>query len=361
MLCARRAASTLLRSTRSFTVLAIESSADDTCAAIVTSDRKILSNVVIKQLSLHEQYGGIEPMTAIQAHQRNLPFAVTRALKEANADIVKDIDGIAFTRGPGMPGCLSVGMNASKTMAAALGKPLVGVHHMQGHALTPLLTSEEQNMPQFPFLTLLVSGGHTLLLLAESPVKFKILVNTVDQAIGRVIDKVSTLLEIPWTPLGPGDALEKYCEVVQETELLHLGDSIMHGRKDFSFSGLHSQVERYLHSHGGIQNLDDAHRRALAFSFQYNAFAQLEDKIHIALKWCERQSIHVNHLVEFDPQRSIGLVFPPPKYCTDNAVMIAWASMPRFLAKDYDDYGINLKAKWSIEELADPDSVNPVS
>ncbi|KAF6760031.1 glycoprotease [Ephemerocybe angulata] len=372
----RRATTTLsrLRSSRFFTVLAIESSADDTCAAVVTSDRKILSNVVIKQLSLHEKYGGIEPMTAIQAHQRNLPFAVSRALREAGTDIVKDIDGIAFTRGPGMPGCLSVGMNGAKTMAAALNKPIVGVHHMQGHALTPLLTSDEADLPQFPFLTLLVSGGHTLLLLAESNVKFNILINTVDQAVGRVIDKVSTLLQIPWTPLGPGDALEKYCQDVPETALISLGNSIMRGRRDFSFSGLHSQIELYLKDNGGIEALDDAQRRAIAFSFQYNAFAQLEDKIKLALQSCEMQSIAINHLVvsggvasnqylrqrlsaclkEYSPERDIGLVFPPPKYCTDNAVMIAWASMPRFLAGDSDDYGVGLQPKWSIEDLTPP-------
>jgi N6-L-threonylcarbamoyladenine synthase len=152
-------------------------------------------------------------------------------------------------------------------------------------------------MPQFPFLTLLVSGGHTLLLLAESNTKFKILINTVDQAIGRVIDKVSALLDIPWTPLGPGDALEKYCQDVQESRLIYLGDSIMRGRRDFSFSGLHSQMERYLHSQGGLGSLDEDHKKALAYSFQYNAFAQLEDKVHLALKWCESQSIYVNHLV----------------------------------------------------------------
>ncbi|KAJ3539265.1 hypothetical protein NMY22_g4815 [Coprinellus aureogranulatus] len=373
MLCPRRRAFvSLFRSARPFTVLAIESSADDTCAAVVTSDRRILSNVVVKQLTLHERFRGIEPMTAIQAHQRNMPSAVTRALREANVDIVKDIDGIAFTRGPGMPGCLSVGMNASKTMAAVLNKPLVGVHHMQGHALTPLLTSMESENPQFPFLSLLVSGGHTLLLLAESNTKFKILIDTVDQAIGRVIDKVSALLEIPWTPLGPGDALEKYCQDVPESRRIHLGDSIMRGRKDFSFSGLHSQVERYLHSKGGLNNLDSDHKRALAYSFQHDAFAQLEDKVHLALKWCESQSIYVSHLVvsggvasnqflrqrlstcvtDFDANRRIGLVFPPPKYCTDNAVMIAWASMHRFLAGDYDSYGLDLRAKWSIEDLA---------
>lgn len=142
-----------------------------------------------------------------------------------------------------------------------------------------------------------MSGGHTLLLLAESQSKFKILVNTVDQAIGRVIDKVSAQIEIPWTSLGPGDALEKYCQGVSEADRVHLGGPILPGRREFSFSGLHSQVERYISSHGGIQSFEDAHRRALAYSFQHDAFAQLESKVHLALEYCERKSISVNHLV----------------------------------------------------------------
>jgi len=136
-----------------------------------------------------------------------------------------------------------------------------------------------------------------MLLLAESDTKFKILINTIDQAVGRVIDKVSTLLEIPWTPLGPGDALEKYSEGVPEQDMVELGNSSMPGRKEFSFSGLHSQVERYIHAQGGIENLSDAQRKAVAATFQRNAFAQIEDKIHLSLKWCESQSIYVNHLV----------------------------------------------------------------
>ncbi|KAH6914100.1 glycoprotease [Coprinopsis sp. MPI-PUGE-AT-0042] len=361
-----------------FTVLAIESSADDTCAAVVDSSRRVLSNVVIGQLDLHEKFRGIEPMTAIHAHQQNMPVAVSRALAEAKVDIVRDVDGIAFTRGPGLPGCLSVGMNAAKTLAAALGKPLVGVHHMQGHALTPLLTSSEEDMPQFPFLTLLVSGGHTLLLLAESNTSFKILVDTADLAIGRAIDRVSTLLAIPWTPLGPGDALEKFAEGVPDDARLRLGnpDRVKPGPKDFSFAGLHSQVERYIHAKGGLEQMSEGNRRILAHSFQHAAFSQLEDKIRIALSWCQSQSIDIGHLVVSGGVASnqclrqrldaclksvstgppVKVVFPPPKLCTDNAVMIAWASMHRFAAGDYDDYRIGSRPKWTIEELTTPPS-----
>ncbi|TFK44575.1 Gcp-like domain-containing protein [Crucibulum laeve] len=371
---ARIARPRLLRLTRNFTVLAIESSADDTCAAVVTSSRQILSNVVIKQHELHEEYGGIYPPTAIHAHQRNMPFAVKRALSEANVDIIRDIDGIAVTRGPGMPGCLSVGTNAAKTLAAALNKPLVGVHHMQGHALTAIFTSESGTI-KFPFLTLLISGGHTLLLLATDHHSFRILATTEDESIGRTFDKVSKLLALKWTALGPGDALEKFCaEEADEApvEIPPITRPLI-GKMQFSYSGLHSNIERFVHRAGGIENIDISTKRALARAFQEAAVKQLEEKVLLALQSCRQKGIHIQNLVvsggvasnhylrgrlqqcvitESANQNSpISLVFPPPYLCTDNAVMIGWASMHRFLAGDYDDYGVELQPKWSIEDL----------
>ncbi|CDO76685.1 hypothetical protein BN946_scf184677.g5 [Trametes cinnabarina] len=176
------------RSSRAFTVLALESSADDSCAAVVTSNRNILSNVVVSQQAFVEQYGGIHPFIALHAHQRNMASSSPNVLSSA-PELTPHVDGIAFTRGPGIPGCLSVCGNAARTLAAALNKPLVGVHHMQAHALTPLLTSPPSELPQFPFLTLLVSGGHTLLLLASSRTSFRILATTLDESIGNAYDK----------------------------------------------------------------------------------------------------------------------------------------------------------------------------
>ncbi|KAG5650193.1 hypothetical protein H0H81_000352 [Sphagnurus paluster] len=296
---------------RRFTVLALESSADDSCAAVVTSSRAILSNVVLKQNHLHEGYGGIHPMVAIQAHQRNMvspicaavrpltsvqPLAVKRALHEANVDIRKDIDGIAFTRGPG--GCLSVGSNAAKTLAAALNLPIVGVHHMQAHALTPLLTSWP-NPPKFPFLTLLVSGGHTLLLLATSLTSFRILATTPDESIGRAFDKVSRMLGLPWTALGPGAALEAFCLTEPEADLPELPPfpRPLRGQLGFSYSSLHSYVERYITAKEGLDNVDLPTRLALARGFQNAAVAQLEEKLLLAFKWCSENNIHVHDVV----------------------------------------------------------------
>ncbi|KAF8891701.1 glycoprotease family-domain-containing protein [Infundibulicybe gibba] len=355
---------------RKFTVLAIESSADDTCAAVVKSSREICSNVVIKQHDLHEAYGGIHPAVAIEAHQRNMPLAVKRALAEAKVDIVKDIDGIAFTRGPGIGGCLSVGSNAAKTLAAALNKPLVGVHHMQAHALTPLLTSWP-DIPKFPFLSLLISGGHTLILLAASLKSFRVLATTPDESIGRAFDKVSRMLELKWTKLGPGAALEEFCKdggVLAPLDIPPFPRP-MHGKLGFSYASLHSHAERYINKRGGVASLDDAERRSLALGFQAAAATHLEDKLLLAVNWCTQNNINVEHIVVSGGvasnaflrerlhaclshlQQPISLNFPPPSLCTDNAVMIGWASMHRFLARDHDHYSIDLRPKWIIEDL----------
>ncbi|KAF9047301.1 Gcp-like domain-containing protein [Panaeolus papilionaceus] len=359
---------------RRLTILALESSADDTCAAIVDSSRRILSNVVIKQHDIHEAFGGIEPISAIHGHQQNMPVAIRRALDEASMDIGRDIDGIAFTRGPGMPGCLSVGLNSAKALAASLNKPLVGVNHMQAHALTALLTSPPATGPKFPFLTLLISGGHTLLVLATSVRSFKILASSRDESIGRTFDKVSKLLSIKWTALGPGDALERFCEEnddIQTPVSFPTFPRPLMGQLAFSYSGLHSHAKNVLADLGGIANIDTATRRSIAREFQTAAVAQLEEKLKLGLRWCQMRNIPVKDLVlsggvasnqylrsrmqqslvELQPEQPIATIYPPPHLCTDNAVMIAWASIYRFLDNDTDAYTIGLRPKWSLEEL----------
>ncbi|RDX47115.1 glycoprotease [Lentinus brumalis] len=357
---------------RRLTVLALESSADDTCAAVVTSDRKILSNVVINQQAFLEEYGGIHPFVALHAHQRNMPGAVQRALREANITI-GEVDGIAFTRGPGIPGCLSVCGNAARTLAAAVNKPLVGVHHMQAHALTPFLTSPADALPTFPFLTLLVSGGHTLLLLATSPTAFRILATSLDESIGNAFDKVAKLLQIPYSGRAPGAALERFCTsgpAVGDEDIpeIHMPRP-MRGRLAFSYTGLHSTVERFLDARRG--EIDERTKLGVARSFQKAAVGQLEDKLVLGMRECAQKGIRVRHLVVSggvasnsflrerlracldteSPDERVELVFPPPHLCTDNAAMIGWAAMDRFLAGDTDPYSIESRPKWSLEEL----------
>ncbi|ESK93145.1 o-sialoglycoprotein endopeptidase [Moniliophthora roreri MCA 2997] len=366
---------------RTLTVLAVESSADDTCAAVVDSNQRILSNVVIRSFDELQKWGGIHPAVAILEHQRNMPIAVKRALEEAKMN-VNDVDGIAFTRGPGIAGCLAVGTNAAKTLAAALGKPLVGVHHMQAHALTALLTSSEHEMPTFPFLTLLVSGGHTLILLARSNTSFQILATTPDESIGRTIDKVSRMLDLKWDGIGPGAALERFCASNEDSALpadFRPFPRPLHGELAFSYSSMHSHVERFFHARGGLQSVGQAERLAIARAFQEAVFRQLVDKLKLAFDWCERKNVKVRHLVvsggvasnsllrqrlkecleEVQSEEPIVSVFPPPSLCTDNAVMIAWAAMHRLLARDYDEYTIAPRSKWSIEDICSDKNSTP--
>ncbi|KAF9017521.1 peptidase M22, glycoprotease [Hymenopellis radicata] len=354
---------------RRFTVLAFESSADDTCAAVVTSDRKILANVVIKQDEVHSQYGGIQPASAVLAHQRNMPVAAKRALNDAGLDI-SGIDGIAFTRGPGMGVCLGVACNAAKTLAAITNKPLVGVHHMQAHALTPLLTSYP-DIPTFPFLTLLVSGGHTLLLLATSVDSFRIIATTRDESIGRTIDKVTRLLGLGWN----GIALEQfYNTTTEEAEIpqdwIPFATNTMAGQMGYSFSGFHSHVERYVHKHG-VETLTTGQKLGVAKEFMKVVIDHLEAKLLVGIKQCRTLDLPVRHLVisggvasnqylrsrlsrlllQSPVNGQIALQYPPVALCTDNAVMVAWASMHRFLAGDFDDLSLAPVTKWSIEDI----------
>lgn len=218
-----------------------------------------------------------------------------------------------------MAGGLSVCSTAGKAIAASLNKPIVGVHHMvrcddvshylatdrsfeqQAHALTPLLTSVMEDIPQFPFLTLLVTGKHTLLLLAKSVTSFQTLATTNDESIGHAFDKVAKLLALTWHDVGPGAALEAFCaaELGQHNLPKDVPDmpDPLRGRLAFSYSGLHGTVEKFIRLRGGVESLDTTEKVALARSFQTGAIRQLEKKLKLGLDWCRRQSIHIRHVV----------------------------------------------------------------
>lgn len=287
---------------------------------------------------------------------------------------MSSIDGVAFTRGPGMPGGLTVGSAGARTLAAALSKPTVGVHHMQAHALTALLTEPPAIRPAFPFLTLLVSGGHTLLVLATSPFRFKILATTRDEAVGNAYDKVARALGVPgWAALGPGAALEAFCEPMpaekEETSVPRFKLGMTRHADALSFTGPHTQVDRIISRAGGIEALNEETRRDVAREFQREAVGQLVRKTRWALGQCQEQGHTVRHVVVSGGVASnqylrarlrdavgedVALAFPPPALCTDNAVMIAWASMYRFLVGDIDGYDIAIRKDWSLEELEEP-------
>ncbi|CAE7134249.1 unnamed protein product [Rhizoctonia solani] len=386
--------------TRRLTILAFETSADDTGVAIIDGTR-ILSNVVVKQHAEHEEFRGIHPQVAMRAHDKNLPWALSTALQESKINMTS-IDGIAFTRGPGMPGCLSIGAVAARSLAAALNKPLVGVHHMQAHALTALYTS--QPSPTFPFLTLLVSGGHTLLLLARSRLDFTILATTDDESIGNAFDRVARLLDVPWSnEHSAGASLERFAQDASNSDI-HFSIPAP-GKLAFSYSGLISAVRSHIlkcsdpdmivklpdpPSNPAVKHpptperelvrermrltvarmsLDE--RKSIAASFQKAAIEQLEEKLKLGLKRCMQLGVNPGSIVvsggvasnsylrarlkslveDMETELKPTLVFPPPHLCTDNAVMIAWTSLERFMTHDYDKLDIRVRPVWSIEDL----------
>ncbi|KZP01051.1 peptidase M22, glycoprotease [Calocera viscosa TUFC12733] len=345
-----------------FTVLALESSADDTCAAVVSSDRVMHSNIVLKQNDVHKKYNGIHPPSAIYAHTERMPSAVQQALLHARMSM-EDIDGIAFTQGPGMGGCLAVACNAAQTLAAALGKPLVGVNHMRAHALTITLT--EPDPPPFPHLTLLVSGGHTMLVLVNSEEEYQMIATTADEALGETFDRVAAMLGLEWGERGLGAALEECASSHSDTDADDYDikmPTMLPGQDGFSFCGLRGHTKRV------IQTLT---KREGGQLFQAAAVVQLTDKLARAIKTCRRSAfwpkaivvsggvasnmylrsrLHfasaAAHAGEGEPA---PVYYPPPNLCTDNAVMIAWASMHRFLAGDTDPYGLRPLPGWKID------------
>jgi N6-L-threonylcarbamoyladenine synthase len=283
----------------------------------------------------------------MRSHQQRMPHAIRKVLDTARLSMA-DIDGIAFTRGPGVPsaprdfplsfpftdgscyrdgrwaGCLLDRGQVPRRCAqqadrwcSPYGSPTLlrlqiycsNCHwsrEKQAHALTPLLTSPTAEVPQFPFLTLLVSGGHTLLLLAQTRTSFHMLATTTDESIGRSFDKVSRILGLEWSTSGPGAALEEFCTTAHadEGDPEHLTAAnipsmprILPNELVFSYSGLHSIVERYVTRHGGAGNLSTGTKRALARAFQTAAVTQLEEKLLLGLKWCARKRIAVRHVV----------------------------------------------------------------
>ncbi|WRT63871.1 uncharacterized protein IL334_000796 [Kwoniella shivajii] len=379
-------------------VLGIESSADDSSASIVSSQREILSLVTISQHDQNSLHGGIHPLLAQASHNKNIPIAISRCLNEAKVDI-SEIDAIAYTRGPGMRGCLSIGEMAAKGLAAGTNKRLIGVHHMQAHALTPLLT--EPIPPKFPFWILLVSGGHTQLVLAESQDKFKILLDTLDSKIGDVFEKAARLIKLPYSiTKSPGAILESFASLsplspYDQNPLKPLPIPLTTNEsariKAFSFSGILSSLQRQINPDlrsGRDQSkqeievrLSEADQREFSRIFQNATIGHLVLKLQQALT-AKDNSTNMNDLGGFvvsggvasnlflrkslktmlttmsenevGDGQGVKLYYPPISLCTDNAAMIAWTGLLRLQSGLFSDpYGLPLRPKWSLEDLYD--------
>jgi N6-L-threonylcarbamoyladenine synthase len=331
-------------------ILGLESSCDDSAAALVTSDRRILAQAVVGQNSAHQPYGGVVPEIAARAHVEILPGLIEQVLAEAKLTI-DDVDAIAATAGPGLIGGVMVALLAGKGLALAAGKPLVAVNHLEGHALSPRLADPDLS---FPYLLLLVSGGHCQLLEVRGVGDYRRLATTIDDAAGEAFDKAAKLLGLPY-PGGP--AIEELAKT-GDAEAVPLPRPLVgSGEPHFSFAGLKSAVQRAVAS-------GDYRPEDIAASFQQAVVDCLVDRTRLALEKCDAPALVVaggvaanqairNALAGLAETSGRKFSVPPQWLCTDNAAMIAWAGAERFANGDCDPLDVPARARWPLDESAE--------
>lgn len=346
-------------------VLGIETSCDETAAAIVTNQRVILSNKVLSQMQEHAPYGGVVPEIAARSHVEHLDGLIEEALAEANIGL-DDLDGIAVTGGPGLIGGVIVGVMTAKALASVCNKPLIAVNHLEGHALTARLTDTHL---EFPFLLLLVSGGHCQFLAVEDVGKYTLLGTTLDDALGEAYDKTAKMLGLPY-PGGPQiEALAKQGDPASFELPMPLK-----GREgcDLSFSGLKTAVRQIVdrfEDHQGDEQayLSDKVREDICASFQHVCGDILDERATHAIarfreEWPTGRSMVIaggvaaNHYLRLRvgkvaDQGGLSMRAAPIELCTDNAAMIAWAGIERLQRGLIDTLDFSPRARWPLEEV----------
>ncbi len=321
-------------------ILGIESSCDDTSAALI-NERKILANVIANQ-EVHKNYGGVVPELASRAHQQNIIPVVELAIRKAKIQ-KKDINAIAFTAGPGLLGSLLVGTSFSKAFALALKIPILEVNHMHAHILSHFIEKNDQDQfPDFPFLCLTVSGGHTQIVLVKSHYNFEIIGQTIDDAAGEAFDKAAKIMGLPY-PGGP--LIDKYAQQGDINKFTFPHPNIPN--LDFSFSGLKTSILYFLrdklkHDNNFIRkNIYD-----LCASIQHTIVEILMEKLRTASQKTGVKQIAIaggvsansglrKAIYEEEKKRGWQVFIPPFEYCTDNAAMIAVAGYYKYLKKDF--------------------------
>ena len=343
------------------TFLGIETSCDETAAAVIRENEKgtadILSNVISSQMTEHEKFGGVVPELAARAHLENIEIVINKAIKQSKLAL-KDLDGIAATAGPGLIVCLSVGLNIGKTIAGFSNKPFVGVNHLEGHALSPGL----EKKIHFPYLLLLISGGHSQYLIVHDVDNYEQLGTTIDDALGEAFDKTAKMLGFGY-PGGP--IIEKLSEK-GDKNFFKLPEPIINKAGcNLSFAGLKTAVLKESKHINKNENL----KINLAASFQYTINKILYKKTKIAIKEFKaktkkkkiefvvaggvaaNKSIrkNLNSLVK---ETGIKIIYPSINFCGDNAAMIAWAGIKRFKKKLIDNIEISAKSRWALDDNA---------
>jgi N6-L-threonylcarbamoyladenine synthase len=348
-------------------VLGIETSCDETAASVVALGRdgrpKILSSIVLSQIDEHAAFGGVVPEIAARAHVEALDDIVAAALAEAKIGLA-DVDAVAATAGPGLIGGLIVGLMTAKALASAARKPLIAVNHLEGHALTARLTGGIA----FPYLLLLVSGGHTQIVLVRGVGSYERWATTIDDALGEAFDKTAKLIGLPF-PGGPN--VEKAARTGDPKRFAFPRPLKGEARPDFSFSGLKTAVRQ---AATAISPLTEADVADICASFQTAIADTLDDRVSRSLNRFRNEfpdvpdpalvvagGVAANEQVRATLEnlcrdKGFPFVAPPLELCTDNAAMIAWAGVERFRAGLIDDGAMELapRSRWPLDNLSDP-------
>ncbi|MBQ7104385.1 MAG: tRNA (adenosine(37)-N6)-threonylcarbamoyltransferase complex transferase subunit TsaD [Bacilli bacterium] len=324
-------------------ILGIESSCDETSCSIVKNGREELATVILSQIDIHKNYGGVVPEIASRQHVKNITMVIEECLEKANMKM-EDVDAIAVTYGPGLIGSLLIGLEAAKTLSYIYNKPLVPVHHIAGHIYANNLVKEMK----FPLLSLVISGGHTELVFMEDHLKFEKLGGTLDDAVGECYDKVARVVGIPY-PGGP--SIDKMAHIGKNSYNLPL--PLNDNSYNFSFSGLKSAVINL--SHNEAQRGNELNKEDLAASFQEVVVEIISKKVEKAIKeknikyFITAGGVAANKgirekLAKVCEESNIEYSFPEIKYCTDNAAMIAAAGYFYFINNRVSTIEINAKS-----------------
>jgi N6-L-threonylcarbamoyladenine synthase len=346
---------------KKLTFLGIETSCDETAAAVIQENdlgtANILSNIVSSQIEEHKEYGGVVPEIAARSHIENIDFIINKAIKESKLSLDK-IDGVAATAGPGLIVCLTVGLNIGKSIAAFSNKPFIAVNHLEGHALSPGL----QNLITFPYLLLLISGGHSQYLIVKDINQYEQLGTTIDDALGEAFDKTAKMLDLGY-PGGPN--VEKFSKLGDKNFYKLPEPIINRAGCNLSFAGLKTAVLREAKKIGNNDQL----KYNLAASFQNTvnkilykktkeAMNQFKIKTNILLPnfvvaggVAANDSIRKN-LSGVSKEMGFNSIFPDLKFCGDNAAMIGWAGIKRFNKNLIDNINVSARSRWPLDSSA---------
>lgn len=348
-------------------ILGIETSCDETAVAIVGAEKNVISHVLNSQIDLHKKFGGVVPELAARGHIEVLDELISQALKEGNISL-EEIDGFAATSGPGLIGGVIVGMMAAKTLASFYDKPFLAVNHLEAHALTARLTSDIK----FPYLLLLISGGHCQILLAKGVGNYEKLGETIDDALGEAFDKVAQMLNLPY-PGGP--AVEKLSKLGDENRFkfsrpLIDGKASKEHRCDFSFSGLKTAVRREIEKLIGEefshltspQKVSEKDKADICASFQRVVCEVIINRLENVLEKLQQKSFSeiviaggvaanryiFSRLEDWASKHDLNIVTPPISLCTDNAAMIAWTGIEKMKLGLTDSLDFKPRARWEL-------------